>query len=156
MRQATKIKTPEKNIHKQVAEYLRRQYPKVLFRSDSGAGMRLTIGQAMQQKRIQNGDAWPDLQICEPRTITIKPEGGIPISDMLRWRYTGEFNQHFFGLFLELKKEGYKLFKKDGSPVNDHIKAQAECLAKLEEKGYRAKFCCGFYEAKTIIDNYLK
>lgn len=61
----SKYRAPEKNVHRQVAEYLRAAYPKILFRSDSGAGMRLTIGQAVQQKKQQNGMRWPDLMICE-------------------------------------------------------------------------------------------
>jgi hypothetical protein len=59
------------------------------------------------------------------------------------------------GLFIELKKEGTKLKKKDGTWANSHIAEQAETLMKLRSEGYEATFAVGFDEAKEIIDNYL-
>lgn len=57
----------ETNLQIQVADYLRLQYPDVMFHSDFGSGIKLTIGQAAKQKR-QNGGrrAWPDMFIAEP------------------------------------------------------------------------------------------
>ena len=124
----------EKNVHLAVINYLRLQYPKVIFRSDTGAGMRLTIGQAKQQKAIQNGMAYPDLFIAAPRGM-------------------------FHGMFIELKNDGVKLFSKNnaksGIYANDHIKEQAECLEALEALGYYTTFAIGFDDAKFWIDWYL-
>lgn len=143
-----KYVVPEKNVHYQVCEYLRRQYPTILFRSDYGAGLRMTIGQATMQKKLQNGDKWPDLMICEPRDYCLPDpqfgKDGIVIPCL----------NH--GLFLELKKSGTKLKKKNGEWVTDHIKAQAECMNKLRAKGYKCDFAVGFDEAKRAIDEYLK
>lgn len=121
----------ESDLQVMVADYLRLQYPDVLFHSDFGSGIKLTMGQAAKQKR-QNGGrrAWPDLAVAEP---TAK----------------------YAALFIELKKEGTRLKKKDGSWASDHIAEQADMLDRLEFRGYQARFAVGFDEAKQIIDDYL-
>ena len=131
----------EEVIQQQVADYLRLQYPDVLFHSDFGSGIKLTMGQAVKQKRLNGGQrAWPDMFIAEPAPRCI--DGG--------WKY--EWN----GLFIELKREGVRLKKKNGEWASDHIAEQAEILERLEFRGYMAKFAVGFEEAKAIIDDYLK
>jgi len=120
----------EKNVHLAVVNYLKLQYPKVLFRSDTGAGMKLTIGQAKAQKAIQNGMAWPDLFIAEPVSA---------------WK----------GMFIELKDEGVDIFRKKGGATSEHIQNQLNCLHKLAEKGYYAAMVTGFESAKETIDFYL-
>lgn len=134
----------ETNLQAQIADYLRLQYPDVMFHSDYGSGIKLTIGQAKIQKR-QNGGrrAWPDMFIAEPRVNFIPPEG---IMGCSTWVH---------GLFLELKKDGTRLKKKNGEWTTPHIKEQAEKLEKLRQKGYKAEFAVGFEQAKKIIDEYL-
>ena len=44
----------ESDLQIAVADYLRLQYPEVIFHSDFGSGIKLTKGQAIKQKR-QNG-----------------------------------------------------------------------------------------------------
>lgn len=126
----------ESDLQMMVADYLRLQYPNVMFHSDFGSGIKLTKGQAIKQKR-QNGGrrAWPDMFIAEP---AVHDNG------------SGSY-----GLFIELKKEGTRLKKKDGSWASDHIAEQADSLDRLEFRGYRATFACGFDEAKKVIDEYL-
>lgn len=120
-----------------VADYIRVRYPDALFHSDFGSGIKLTPGQAMKQKR-QNGGrrAWPDMFIAEPQldTTILKISGG---------------------LFLELKKEGTRLKKKNGEWANDHIAEQALVLEELQKRGYVAEFAVGFDQAKELIDKYL-
>lgn len=120
-----------------VADYIGVRYPDALFHSDFGSGIKLTPGQAMKQKR-QNGGrrAWPDMFIAEPHldTTILKISGG---------------------LFLELKKEGTRLKKKNGEWANDHIAEQALVLEELRKRGYVAEFAVGFDQAKELIDNYL-
>ena len=120
----------EKHVHQAIVNYLKMQYPNVLFRSDSGAGIKLTIGQAKAQKSIQKCRAWPDLFIAHPVDI---------------WH----------GMFIELKDEGVKLTKKDGSYASEHIEEQSIVLSDLTAEGYYADFAVGFNEAKKLIDNYL-
>lgn len=133
----------ESTLQCHVADYLRLQYPNVLFHSDFGAGIKLTPGQAAKQKR-QNGGrrAWPDMFIAEP--IATKPDVE-----------TGNY-RIYHGLFLELKREGTRILKKNGTLVSDqHIREQHDLLVELEECGYMARFAVGFDQAKQIIDEYL-
>ncbi|MBQ1528628.1 hypothetical protein IIZ77_03215 [Candidatus Saccharibacteria bacterium] len=125
----------ESDLQVMVADYLRLQYPEVLFHSDFGSGIKLTMGQAAKQKR-QNGGrrAWPDMFIAEPYGFGYNAKSG---------------------LFIELKKKGVRLKKKNGEWASEHIAEQAEVLERLEFRGYRAVFAVGFDEAKEIIDNYL-
>lgn len=89
------------------------------------------MGQAVRQKKLHSGRAWPDLFIAEPR-------GG------------------FAGLFLELKREGTTVYLKDGSlTANKHIREQAAALESLRKRGYEAGFAIGFDEARAEIESYL-
>lgn len=65
--------------------------------------------------------------------------------------------QRFYpGLFIELKKDGTRIYKKDGTLVADqHIREQHTLLVELERRGYMARFAVGFDQAKQIIDEYL-
>lgn len=121
----------ESDLQVQVADYLRLRYPKVLFHSDYGSGIKLTKGQAIKQKR-QNGGrrGWPDMCVAEPKN-------------------------GLYGLFIELKAKGVRLKKKDGTWASEHLAEQNEVLQALSNKGYAAYFAVGFEEAKQIIDDYL-
>lgn len=132
----------ELELQAQVADYLRLQYPDILFHSDFGSGIKLSIGQAIKQKRLNGGRrSWPDMFIAKPKTVATE--------DGDKYRYAG--------LFIELKKAGTKIYKKNGELVADeHIREQYKMLNQLFEDGYMAEFACGFDEAKAIIDKYLK
>jgi len=119
----------EKEIHLNVCTYLKTQYKKVIFTSDL-SGLKLTIGQAVQVKKMRSSNGIPDLLI-------FKPKG--------KWH----------GLFIELKKEGEKLYKEDGSFKSEHIKEQFEMRLKLVDLGYFVNFAIGFEDAKKLIDWYM-
>ena len=121
----------EKSLHKSVCQYLRMQYNGILFNSDLSGSMKLTIGQASAMKSLRSNRGFPDLVIYEPRN-------------------------GYHWLFLELKIEGTKLYKKNGDPETPHIEEQLYCLLKLKSKGYQACFAIGFDQAKILIDDYLK
>jgi len=127
------MKHPEYELQKQVCRYLELQYANVLFLSDTVASVKLTIGQATRNKKIQkSGFKCPDLLILERR---------------------GDYG----GLFIELKTEApYRLDGKIKASQNDHLKLQAETLEKLCTKGYLATFAWSFDQCKTLIDNYMK
>lgn len=131
----------EEVLQQQVCVYLRTQYPAVLFRSDMG-GVRLTMGQARRAKSVQQGRAWPDLFIAE--------EHNSRIDKMAMY--------HYHGLFLELKKEGTKVYLKDGVTLvaNPHYQEQAAVLQELRDRGYKAEWGIGFDMCKKIIDEYLR
>jgi hypothetical protein len=123
----------ELELQAQVADYIRLQYPTVIFHSDYGSGIKLTMGQAIKQKRLNGGRrSWPDMFLAEPK---------------------GKYS----GLFIELKKEGVRIYKKDGTLVSDeHIREQYDMLEQLRRRGYAANFSCGFDEAKALIDRYMR
>ena len=134
----------ELELQAQVADYIRLQYPSVIFHSDFGSGIKLTMGQAIKQKRLNGGRrSWPDMFIAE--TIISK----IVHND-------GSYDA-YSGLFVELKREGTRIFKKDGKLVADeHIREQFDMLHDLRARGYAAEFACGFDEAKKLIDDYMR
>ena len=131
----------EYQICKDIAIYLRLQYPDVMFHFDL-AGLNLSRAQAGMMKAIQGGRGWPDLFIPEVRTI-FKEEDELP------------FGTTYNGLFIEVKKEGTVLWKAKGGPASDHIKEQIDSLNYLTDKGYFAEFGIGFDDCKKLIDEYL-
>lgn len=151
----------EENLQIQVVDYLRLQYPNVLFHSDYGSGINLTIGQAVIQKRLNGGRrAWPDMFIARHKMLPVANE----------YAPNGYDVRCFGGLFLEIKKDGTKLkrekdcknilkgdtkLRKAGDWWDKHIEEQAEKLEQLRNEGYKAEFAVGFEQAKKIIDEYL-
>lgn len=130
----------EESLQIAVCNYLRLQYPATIFMCDIASGMRMTIGQATKAKKMRSSRGQPDLFIAQQKVV----EGD-------------EFNRYTHcGLFIELKREGVRLKKRDGSWADDHIREQASVLEALRNRGYRAVFAVGFDEAKSIIDDYLR
>ena len=126
----------ESQIQEMVADYLRLRHPDVIFHSDFGSGVKLTMGQAVRQKRLNGGRrAWPDIFIAEPFTS----DGAVIMC----------------GLFIELKKDGTRLKKKNGEWATSHIAEQAKVLEVLRQRDYMAEFAVGYDEAIRIIENYL-
>lgn len=119
----------EYQLAKAVSTYLKLQYPDVIFHFDY-AGLNLSKAQAGKMKAIQGERGWPDLFIAERR-------------------------ERFWGLFIELKIAGTKLFKRNGSHATPHIAEQSKMLVLLSEKGYKCRFGIGFDDVKMIIDEYL-
>lgn len=118
----------ETQLQKSVCNYLKLQYPDVIFTSES-SGIKLTMGQAVQAKALRSDSGLPDLMIFEPMGA-------------------------YKGLFIELKVKSVWL--KDGTlTIDKHVREQSEILKRLRAKGYLATFACGFDEAKEIIDYYL-
>lgn len=120
----------EEIIHSHVCQYLRVQYPRVIFNTDL-SGIKLPIGLAKKVKTLRSSNAFPDIVIYEPR-------------------------KGFHALFIELKADGIKIVKKDGAYYNEHIQAQAIMIDRLMKLGYFACFAVGFNQAKQIIDSYLR
>ena len=117
----------EESLHIAVCNYLRLQYPDVIFTSES-AGVRLTIGQAVKVKKMRSGDKLPDLWILEPK---------------------GKYS----GLLIELKAGSP--YKKNGQPKTPHFAQQLKTIERLNKKGYLAIACASFDETKQNIDSYM-
>lgn len=122
--------TPEYNLYRQIAYYMKLQYPHVLYRFDM-AGLNLSKAQAGQNKAIQCGKGYPDLTVLEKRN-------------------------GFGALFIEIKPEGTKLYKHNGEPATPHIAEQLNYLLELRKRGYCIAFGVGFQNIQNIIDKYLK
>ena len=121
----------EDDLHMAVCEYIRRQYPDVIFTSEP-SGMRVSMFQAKKLKRLRSNKGLPDLWILTP-------------------------NKHHHALLLELKREKSSPYKKDGTlRKNEHTQVQAEMLQRLLQLGYWANFAVGFDSAIEQIDAYMK
>lgn len=59
------------------------------------------------------------------------------------------------GLFIEFKRDGTRIKKRDGSYASDHIAGQVKLLSLLEDQGYLVVFAVGFDEARWVINSYL-
>lgn len=137
----------EHNLYEQIARYLQLQYPDVIYRFDIGADIKLTMGQAVKHKRLHPERGYPDLFIAKPKEIKVKTalEGGYSLVEI----------KTLGGLYIEIKKDGEKLTKKDGSWRTPHIAEQAEMLEKLRQAGYKAEFGVGYESTVKIIRDYL-
>lgn len=119
----------EESLQIAVSNYLRLQYPNVIFTSES-SGLRLTIGQASKAKKMRSSSGLPDMIILSPQ-------------------------KNYHGLCLELKSKSP--FKKNGLLKKDsHLEEQNRILGELILLGYMAVFATGFDEAKNYIDLYFK
>ena len=134
----------EEALSIKVSDYLKVQYPNVIYHFDYGSGLKMTKGQAIRQKRLNKDKSYPDLFIAKSKEIGWTEVGDDFIPT--KWMH---------GLYVELKKEGTRLKKKNGEWTSEHIADQAKMLEKLRDDGYKAEFAVGFDEAKEIIDNYL-
>lgn len=124
------MKHPEFVLQKAVCRFLNKNYPEVLFLSDTIGNIKLTQFQASRNKEIQDEDfKCPDLLILEP-------------------------NKFYKGLFIELKIK--TPFKKNGELLkNDHLEAQQKSINKLISKGYCALFKWEFEDIKEVIRWYM-
>jgi hypothetical protein len=120
----------EETLHIAICNYIKIQHPRVLFTSES-SGIRVSIYQAKKLKSMRSCAGLPDIMIFEPR-------------------------KNYYGMFLEVKREGTIIYKKDGDMrADEHLKEQEEILHRLKQRGYFAEFVVGFEQAKAIIDYYL-
>lgn len=124
-------KKREEKVQLSICKYIAVQYKNVIFSCDLASGMKLSIGQAVKAKKMRSSRGYPDLFIAEPM-------------------------HSFNGLYIEIKKEGVRVWLKDGSLSQEkHIQEQAAMLDKLVNKGYMACFGVGFDMCKEIIDQYM-
>ena len=120
----------EEAVHIAICDYIRAKYPYAIFTSES-SGIRVFWKQAKALKRMRSSAGLPDIMIFEPR-------------------------KSYYGLFLEVKRENFAVYKKDGGLVsNTHIQEQEDILHRLKQRGYMAEFVRGFDDAKALIDYYL-
>lgn len=127
------MRKKEEEIHLRVCDYLRKNYPDVIFRTDFSSGMKMTPGQAAKHKKLQSSRAYPDFFIAEPCEFA---------------------NKIYHGMYLEFKSK--TIYKLDGTlRKNKHVEEQAEMLTDLRKKDYYAEFAINYEDAITQITDYL-
>lgn len=136
-----KRKKPELEIQLRLAKYVRKTYPNSIFHSDFGANLDMTEYQAKLNKALQSADKFPDFTVFAPGRVC---------------KDTGN---RYIGLALELKKDGTTVILKVGKDKgkltkNEHIRAQAATLRKLNQQGWYANFAIGYEQAKKLVDWY--
>ena len=119
----------EQTTHSQICQYLKAQYKSAIFNTDL-SGVKLPIGLAVKASKLRSSSGFPDIVIYEPR-------GG------------------FSGLFIEVKADGISLVKKNGDWISPHVEKQNDMMNALRKRGFWAEFCCGFNQAKIMIDYYM-
>jgi hypothetical protein len=128
-KRAKSLMPTEKEIHVNICEYLRMQYPEVLFTSDA-SGLRVSMGVIMEVKRKSCNYKIPDLLILHR-------------------------NSQYNGCFIEIKRSASDLYLKSGKLKNDHVKSQEQCLFMLREQGFYAEFGIGYNDTIEKIEKYL-
>lgn len=123
------IRPSEKALTHQICQYIKLQYPDVYFLTDPSGMFQKGWGAKKQLQDNRSTHAQLDVIILEPR---------------------GKYH----GLVIELKREGENLYKKDQTPVTEHVGKQMKSVNLLYKKGYMTNFAIGFDEAKCLIDSY--
>jgi hypothetical protein len=119
----------EDELQEKVAEYIAKEYPSVMFDGNS-KNFKLDKRQGALAKRMGKKRGYPDLFIA-----------------------TARHGKH--GMYIELKREGERLKKKDGEWADEHVAEQAKVHEQLRSEGYWADFVIGYEPAVTIIKWYL-
>lgn len=135
-------KNAEYTLQVACINYMKAQFPNVLFLSDTVANVKLTSMQAARNKAIQKpGFATPDIVIFQP-------------------------TDQFHGLFIELKAENpytkqgelkkmFKLNAKNPALSYDHLERQHNSMVKLANNGYKCYFCWSTLGFIEILSNYI-
>jgi len=145
------MRKQEERIQIALSDYLRMQYPNVIFTFDA-SGLKLPKGLAIKAKKMRSGRGIPDLMIF---ANSFKGDSQLP----------------YYGLFIEIKTSRSDVYLKDGKTYKksvttikkggvvvekyDHIEEQAAMIERLDAEGYAATFGFGFDGCKKIIDWYL-
>jgi hypothetical protein len=120
----------ESELHSAIIAWMKKNYPQVRVTSTLN-GEKFGKLQALRVKKNQSHQGVPDI-------IIHHNNGLYPI------------------LYLELKKDGTKLFKKDGTLLkNEHIEEQADYINYLRSQGYCADFSIGYVDTIIKIKMYL-
>ena len=135
------MKKLEEELSLKLAKYIKLQYPKLIYRFDIAADIKLTMGQARKNKALQMTDrGYPDLFIAKAL-------------------------KGFNGLYVELKKDKSEVFLKDGVTfkrrVNKktgkcHIQEQHEMHERLRVEGYKVEWGFGFEDTIDKLNKYLR
>ena len=120
----------EQEIQIQLCKYVAHKYPYVLFNSDL-SGLTLTYGQANVVNKMRSCNGFPDFMMYHK-------------------------NSKYNGLFIEIKKEGEKILRKDQKNFKtDHLRQQNHIHVQLRKQGFKACFGIGLDKCIEIVDEYM-
>lgn len=125
-------KQRERIIQRNITRWLNNEHSSIDFYNDWSAGAFLTHGQNTARAAMASDNGWVDMFFPEPR------------------------NGHC-GLFIELKKEGVRVYLKDGVTLcaDPQIQKEGEFLRRQRQKGYKAEFAVGEEATKRLICEYM-
>lgn len=131
--------------HKEATRHMKRAHPGMIFRTDYGAGLKLTVGQAKTQKALQESDSFPDITVFEPvgKYHGFFAEMKVPEQQLLRTKD-----------LTKMLKNDIKI-RKAGDWWDRHIEKQAEMMIRLQAKGYACTFTLGHADFKKKLAEYL-
>lgn len=112
-----------------ITAHITHNYPEVLYFCDL-AGLNLPEKTAVLVYRLRSNRGFPDLNILHP-------------------------NDKYSALFIEYKKTGTNIFKKNGDYVSEHLREQSEVLIRLNSLGFYACFGIGPEPTCKLIDSYM-
>lgn len=124
-------KQRERAIQRALVTTLRTEFPFVTdFFNDWAAGAYLTPGQFRERRALSSGRGWSDLFIPYP-------------------------SRGYHGLFLEIKKENVRIYRRDKQLVADEkIRIEAAFLERMNNLGYLARFGVGLEGCERILRWY--
>jgi hypothetical protein len=123
----------EYTIYLKLANHLATYHPHVPYHFDFGSGLKMTMGQATKQKALNKRRGFPDLTIFKQRD------------------YHGH---HYCGMVIEIKAEGERIKKRDGTWASEHVAEQAAWIDTLRANGWIADFGVGYEESLEAIHSY--
>lgn len=135
LRYIPKRNKPEFLVQQRLAAHIRKTYPHVVFFSDFTANADLTEHQAKMNKSVQSDHKMLDLVIFYP-------------------------SRGYNACIIEIKADGVTVILKTGPnkgklTSNEHIRAQADTMRKLNRLGYYCNFGTGFDQCRRIVDWYM-
>ena len=130
-RSIPKAKYPTEDVVQAAfVSYIKEQHPHLIIKADYLSGKRMSVGLATKAKRMGNTPSYPDLWIAEP-------------------------TKFYCGLYIELKRYGIHLRKRNGEWAREHFQNQYSLMLQLRAKGYWADFAIGLDESKLLLNRYL-
>lgn len=137
----------EEKIQIAFCQYVKSQYPNVIFNCDLASGMKLTKSMAARAKKMRSSRGMCDFFAAQP---------------------SGQYK----GFFLELKTGRDEVYTKKGEfkakkmqvknssglviETYDHLQVQEAMMKRLRLLGYYAEFGLGFDDCQQKFDNYMR
>ena len=126
---AGRVCAAEYDVQALLSAYTRAYYPEAQFRI-SPSGNHLTKTQRGKHKAVSLRRGWHDFEVYDP----VMP---------------------FYGLCLELKRDGESLTDASGQLKSDHLAEQYENALAMRKRNRAAGFTVGASEALTALDLYM-